>query len=118
MTSDDSADDVPGYGTEVVLDNFDTLVDGTRMLRLALDVLEDNVPAEADNEQLRQALWKLRGWLSARELRKLRTWGLARQFVIICPINPRTPPGPDDMKRIATAIRTLDDLGLIVKPDE
>jgi hypothetical protein len=34
--------------------------------------------------------------------------------LVISPINPMNPPGPQDMEKIAAALRTLDDLGLIM----
>lgn len=105
-----------GHGVNVEVDSIRSALEPTRKIRLALDVLWGILPPDMETDAIRVALWDIHERLCEEELKKLRTWGIPHQYVIISPINPRKPPGPEDMEKIARAIRTLDDLGLIVIP--
>lgn len=87
----------------------------TRMLRLGLAVVWEHLPQDMETGPIADALWKIHERLCDAELRELRQ-SLPGAYVVVSPINPMKPPGPEDMKAIARAIRTLDDLGLIVVP--
>jgi hypothetical protein len=104
------------HGHDVSVDEIRSALEPTRKLRLGLDVLWEHLPQDMESGAIGDALWMIHERLRSDELRALRTWGLPRAYVIISPINPRNPPGPGDMEKIADAIRTLDDLGLIVVP--
>jgi transcriptional regulator with XRE-family HTH domain len=112
MTSDND----PGHGTGVDIEAIARALEPTLALRLSLDILDGELLPSVATPPVRDALCSIRRWVNAEELRQLRTYGLSRHYVIIKPISPLAPPGPEDMKQIAAAIRTLDDLGLIIKP--
>lgn len=105
-----------GHGIDVEVDGIRSALEPTRKIRLALDVLWGILPPDMETDAIRDALWDIHDWLCKAELKELLTWGLSKQYVIISPINPRKPPGPEGMEKIAHAIRALDDLGLIVIP--
>jgi hypothetical protein len=105
-----------GHGTDVILDDLWSTLEPTRLLRLALNILSRRLPADVETESVRESLGSIHEWICKAELKALRTWGLPTQYVIIRPINPLNPPGPEDMEKISSAIRALDDLGLVVRP--
>jgi hypothetical protein len=86
----------------------------TRALRQALGVLWDGLPPNMQTPAVREALHAIDDNIRETELRDLRHGVLARDYFIISPINPMNPPSPPDMEKIAAALRTLDDLGLII----
>ena len=66
---------------------------------------------------IREAPYAIDEHIRKAELKDLRQGVLARDYFIISPINPMNPmnpPSPEDMERMAAAMRTLDDLGLII----
>jgi hypothetical protein len=84
----------------------------TRQVRLALDLLEENLPPAYGSDGLSQELWALREKLAAMELTRLRRIG-QREYLIIQPLAPEAPEPL--ISRAAEAVRVLDDLGLVVR---
>jgi hypothetical protein len=103
-----------GHGVEVEIDSIRSALAPTRALRQALDVLSGSLPVEAETPAIRDALCAIHEHILQAELKDLRRGVLARDYFIISPINPMNPPGPEDMEKVAAALRTLDDLGLII----
>jgi hypothetical protein len=104
------------HGVGIGLDDIRSALAGTRLLRLATDVLAD-LPPDIETAGVCAALWQVHEALCKRDLANLRTYGLSRDYLIIRPINPMNPPEPEVMKQITAAIRTLADLELIVPAD-
>jgi hypothetical protein len=104
------------HGVSVDVDEIRSVLEPTRELRLALDILSGSLSPDMETDATGAALWDLHERLCKAELKVLRIWGLPRAYVIISPINPMNPPSREDMEKIARAIQTLDDLGLIVVP--
>jgi hypothetical protein len=109
-------DNEHGHGVSVDADGIRSALAATRKIRLGLDVLWGELSPDIGTDAIMDTLWNLHERLCEAELKELRIWGLPQQYVIISPINPMSLPGPEDMEKIAHAIRTLDDLGLIVIP--
>lgn len=105
-----------GHGVEVEVDSVLAALAPTRALRQALDVLWGSLPVSAATDVIRAAFDAIDAYLRATELNDLRRYGLSRDYFIVSPINPMNPPAPEDMKRVAVALRVLDDLGLIIIP--
>ena len=103
-----------GHGVDVEVDSIRSALIPTRALRQALDVLSGRLPVKAETPAIRDALWAIEEHIRAAELKDLRQGVLARDYFIISPINPMNPPSPDDMEKVTAALRTLDDLGLII----
>lgn len=108
-------DSEAGHGVCIDVEEIRGLLEHTRMLRLGLAVVWEHLPQDMQAGPIADALWKIHERLCDRELRELRT-SLPGAYVVVSPINPMKPPRPQDMEAIARAIRTLDDLGLIVVP--
>jgi hypothetical protein len=104
------------HGVGIGLDDIRSALAGTRMLRLATEVLGD-LPPDIETAEVRAALWQVHEALCKQDLVNLRTYGLSMDFLIIRPINPMNPPEPEVMKQITAAIRTLSELELIVPAD-
>jgi hypothetical protein len=107
--------DQPGQGTSP--DDMNTLgiaLDETVMVRLGLEVLWNNLPPDIETGDLRGALWHIHERLCEAEIIRLRKHGMTRRYLIIIPVSPMNPPGPEAMAQITAAIRTLDDHGLII----
>lgn len=105
-----------GHGVSVDLDEIRSVLEPTRKLRLGLEVLTQHLPQDMEGGAITDALWQIHERLCSDELRWLRTFGLPLAYILISPINPLNPPAAEDMEKIARAIRTLDDLGLIILP--
>jgi hypothetical protein len=104
------------HGVGIDLDDIRSALAGTRMLRLATEVLGD-LPPDIETAEVRATLWQIHEALCRREPANLRTYGLSMDYLIIRPINLMNPPEPEVMKQITAAIRTLSDLELIVPAD-
>jgi hypothetical protein len=89
-------------------------LDKTAMIRLGLEAMWSNLPADFETDAIRDALWHIHERLCATETASLREHGMTRRYLIIIPISPLNPPEPEAMAQIAAAIRTLDDHGLII----
>lgn len=120
MTRSESREPVDGdrhHGADVDLCPVADLLGLTSRLRLAVAVLWRDRPREMRTSAIDGALSLICEQLRATEMASLRQWGATEQHVIVLPINPLRLPGPEDMAKVAEAIRVLDDLGLIARPD-
>jgi hypothetical protein len=84
----------------------------TRQLRVALDLLEENLYPAYQSDGLSQELWALREKLAAMELTQLRRIG-QREYLIIQPLAPAA--AEPLISKAAEAVRVLDNLGLVVR---
>jgi hypothetical protein len=105
------------HGAEVDTHHVAHLLERTGRLRLAVCVLWRDLPQELRTEAIDEALSLIHERLLEAEMEDLRRFGETEQHVIVLPINPLRMPGSPDMAKVAEAIRVLDDLGLIVRPD-
>jgi hypothetical protein len=105
-----------GHGVEVETDSLLGALEPTRVLRHALDALWGNLPTDMETDTVRTALYEIDERLRKAILADLRKGVLARDYFVISPINPMNPPDPEDMEKVAAALRTLNDLGLIIIP--
>lgn len=103
-----------GHGVAVETDDLLAALEHTRVLQLALDVLWGNMPGGLATESVRAAFCEIDERLRKTTLANLRRGGLPRDFLIVRPINPMNPPGPEDIEKVTTALRTLDQLGLLI----
>ena len=95
--------------------DIDEIRDGlghTRHLRMALDLLEETLPAGYSCDGLMAELWALREKVTAVELAQLRTLG-QREYLVIQPLTPAA--AEPLITRAAEAVKTLDDLGLLIR---
>jgi hypothetical protein len=99
-------------GTEPDIEEVRGPLEQTRHLRMALDLLQERLPLAYACDGLESELWALREKIDAAELAQLRTIG-HREYLVIQPLAPTTP-GPL-VTRVAQAVKTLDDLGLIIR---
>ena len=102
------------HGVEVETDSILAALAPTHALRRALDVLWGSLPPSVETDAIRAAFLAIDEHLRTTELADLRRYGLSRDYFIISPINPMNPPKPEHMGKVAAALRTLDDLGLII----
>jgi hypothetical protein len=84
----------------------------TRHLRLALDLLEETLPARYSCDGLTAELQALREKVAAAELAQLRTSG-QREYLVIQPLAPAA--AEPLITRAAEAVQILDDLGLVIR---
>lgn len=105
-----------GHGAGVDLESVRAALQPTRRLRLALDVLTEDLPPDLETDAISKALWELHENLAKTETAQLRTYGLSQDYLIVRPINPINPPAPDTMREITTALKTLAGHGLLVVP--
>jgi hypothetical protein len=84
----------------------------TRIIRLALDALEEHLPAELESDDLTLEFLTLREKLAEAERRELRKIG-HRDYMVLAPIDVFESLGG----KAAAAIRTLDELGLVIRLD-
>jgi hypothetical protein len=98
-----------GHGVKVETDSIlAAALAPTRALRQALDVLWGGLPINAETPAICEAFHAIDEHIRTTELEDLRRGVLARDYFIISPINPMNPPSPEDMERVAAALRTLD----------
>jgi hypothetical protein len=102
-----------GYGAPVDTDDISSALESTRLLRLALNVLWDGLPEGMTTGQVREALETIHKRINEIEAAGLRRWGLAEHYLIIRPLSLASPPPPQIMDKITTAVRTLADLGML-----
>jgi hypothetical protein len=101
-----------GYGGHVNTEQVSQPLDATRVLRLALNVLWDGLPDEMTAAgSVYDALAAIHDWINEAESAELRARGLAEHYLIIRPLSPVSPP--QAMEKIATAVRTLAELGML-----
>jgi hypothetical protein len=95
------------------IDQLRASLERTRELRLALDVLEANLPTAFCSDGLTAELWALREKFAVAELMQLRQTG-RREYLIIQPLDGPQAAGPL-VSRAAEAVKGLDELGLVVR---
>jgi hypothetical protein len=103
-----------GHGVAVETDSLLSALVPTRTLQHALEVLWDNLPPDLETDALRDAFYELDEKLRKTALANIRKGIPSRDYLILSPINRMNPPSPEDMEKVAAAIRTLDGLGLII----
>jgi len=101
-----------GYGVPVDTDEVSSALESTR-LRLALNVLWDALPNGMSAGPVRDALETTHDQINETESAELRRLGLAEHYLIIRPVSPISPPPPQIMEKIAAAVRTLAELGML-----
>lgn len=106
------------YGSQVDVDEIRSALAPTRQLRLALDVLSGELYPDMETQATKDALWVIHERICAAELEALRVHGLNQQYTIIRPLNMMDLPDSATMQKIAGAIQTLADLGLIAGPGD
>lgn len=106
------------YGTEIDVDEIQSVLAPTRQLRLALDVLWGSLPTHIGTDAIQKSLDELHDRICAAELKDLTKYGLNRQYTIIRPLNLTKLPDSETMQKITNAIQTLADLGLIAGPGD
>ncbi len=97
---------------ELDIEEVRARLEETRYLRLALDVLEEGLPANYASDGLMSELWALREKLAVVELTQLRKIG-QREYLIIQPLAPAT--AEPLVSKAAEAVKVLDGLGLVVR---
>jgi hypothetical protein len=105
-----------GYGVSVNTDDVSSSLESTRLLRLALNVLWhglNELPAGMTPESVTDALHSIHDQINKIESAGLRRTGQAEHYLIIRPISPASPPPPETMEKITTAVRTLTELGML-----
>jgi hypothetical protein len=109
------------YGVRVEIEEISATLFDTRVMRLALEVMWDRMTQYTKPEQHQgqtSVLVDLDKKIRDMELAVLRDKGLAKEFLIIRPLSPISPPPPETIQKISAAIRTLADLGLLVGQDD
>ena len=100
------------WGTDIDMEELLIQLEDTRIVRLALDSLEEHLPTELASDGLTAEFVSLRDRLAEMERKALRRIG-HREYMILAPI--------DEFERFggkaAEALRTLDDLGLVIRLD-
>ena len=113
------------YGEDVDTDELSLILDKTRLIRLALNIVYDRLdeiyhePTEPEAmEQVWETLDQVHDHLSAAETRALTEHGYAEHYTVIRPVSPATPLEPEAMKEITAAVRTLAQHRMLVQaPD-
>jgi hypothetical protein len=100
----------PGTGPDI--EEVRGLLEGTRYLRMALDLLQERLPPAYACDGLESELWALREKIDAAEFNQLRILG-HREYLIIQPLTPAAPELL--ISQAAWAVKTLDDLGLLIR---
>jgi hypothetical protein len=88
-------------------------VENLRELRLAHDVMRLFLPTGMASDAITAALQEIHKLLCNDEDELLRSLGVPDRYLIIRPINPYSPPSPEDMQRITDAVQTLATLGML-----
>ena len=103
---------MPGPRSGLDIEEVRTPLEDSRHLRMALDLLEERLPPAYTCDGLESELWALREKIDAAELAQLRTIG-HREYLVIQPLAP-TAAEPL-ITKAAQAVKTLDDLGLMIR---
>ena len=103
-----------GFGSYVDTENVSSLLESTRLQRLALNVLWNELPPGTDTEPMHDALLSIHDRITEVETGELRRCGVAEHYLIIRPVSPVSPPPPEIMEKITAAVRTLTELGMVV----
>ena len=100
------------WNADVDMEELRVKLEDTRIIRLALDSLEEHLPAELESDVLSTEFLILRERLTVMERRALRKIG-NRDYLILAPVDDYELLGGE----AARALRTLDDLGLVIRLD-
>ena len=100
------------WGADIDIEEVRSKLEDTRMIRLALDSLEEHLPPELESDDLTLEFLTLREKLAEAERKELRKIG-HREYMILAPIDTFESFGG----KAAAAIRALDELGLVIRLD-
>jgi hypothetical protein len=100
------------WGTGVDMEELRIQLKDTRIIRLALDSLEEHLPTELESDSLTAEFVSLRERLAEMERKALRKIG-NREYMILAPVDEFASFGG----KTAEALRALDDLGLVIRLD-
>ena len=103
---------VGAWGAGIGIEEVRSKLKDTRVIRLALDSLEEHLPTELNSDDLTLEFVTLREKLAEAERRELRKIG-PREYMILAPIDTFESLGG----KAAAAIRVLDELGLVIRLD-
>jgi hypothetical protein len=101
------------WDAEIDMEEVRSKLEGSRTIRFALDSLEEHLPPELASETLTSEFTALRKKIAEMERRELRKVG-HREYMILAPARYSEHFGD----KAATAVRTLDELGLIIRLDD
>ena len=100
-----------GYGAYVSTEDVSGPLESTRLQRLALNVLWNELPPGTNTEPVHDALLSIHNRITEIETCELRRCGAAEHYLIIRPVSP---PPPEIMEKITAAVRALTELGMVV----
>jgi hypothetical protein len=101
------------WGAGIDIEEVRSKLKDTRLIRLALDALEEHLPPELESDNLTLEFLTLREKLAKAERRELRKIG-HREYMVLAPIDTFESFGG----KAAAAIRALDELGLVIRLDD
>ena len=102
------------YSAYVDTEDVSGPLESTRLQRLALNVLWDELPPGTNTEPVHDALLSIHNRITEIETGELLRCGVAEHYLIIRPVSPVSPPPPEIMEKITAAVRTLTELGMVV----
>jgi hypothetical protein len=103
-----------GYGLPVDTDGVTAALESTRLLRLALNSLWNQLPGDLNQAgPVQDALKSIHDQINEVETADLRRYGIAEHYLIIRPVSLVSPPPPHIMEKITAAVRTLAELGML-----
>lgn len=106
------------HGAYVDTDELAVILNKTRVLRLALNVLYDDLPDHVKRGPVEDALVKIHDHLTQEETTALAVFGFAEHYAVIRPFSPFSLPEPQSVTEITSAVRTLQRHGMLVQePD-
>lgn len=111
----------PGRGTAVNIYEVSRLLEPTRRMRLALNVLVDGLcemHSSATTEPMDDALRVVHDKLTEIETTSLLRSGQPDYYLIVRPANLVNPPPPKVMEEVSAAVRTLARHGMLVGQDD
>jgi hypothetical protein len=101
------------WGADVDMEELRIQLEDTRIIRLALDSLEEHLPTRLESDSLTAEFVALRERLAEMERTALRKIG-NREYMILAPVDEFECFGG----KAAEALRALDDLGLVIRLDD
>ena len=103
-----------GYGVPVDTDGVSPALESTRRLRLALNILWDELPGDLNLAgPVQDALKTIHDRINEVETADLLRYGIAEHYLIIRPVSLVSPPPPQTLEKITAAVRTLAELGML-----
>jgi hypothetical protein len=100
------------WDTGIDMEELRVQLKDTRIIRLALDSLEEHLPTELESDDLTAEFVSLRQRLAEMERNAIRKIG-NREYMILAPVDEFECFGG----KAAEALRVLDDLGLVIRLD-